>query len=160
RQVLVPFAPGDLVDANRRDRAPFPVDDAPHHGMSHRPKHALPTGVEDRGHLLPRQTLGPARQKRAVGLGQVASSFSPRYPLHFDTASATLHASHAVDEKHSYSPKRHELESPWSQSVVLRAAAVATRAYRAAFLPGPHTHQQSQSPGFAPESNLPIHERL
>src|SRR5207245_7857685 len=91
RQVFVPFAPGDLVDADRCNRAPFPVHDSPQNRMSNRPEYALPTGVEYGGHLLPGESLRPSRQEPAIRRRQTTSSVAPRHPLHLDPTPPAVH---------------------------------------------------------------------
>ncbi len=121
RQVAMPSLPLDLIHADGLDGAEILMGHAPENRMFYRLEHVSPAGVEDAGHLVPGQTLGPAGQEPAITGRQVAFPDGPRHLLHRHAAFSAVHPPHGIHEEHGDPPQRHELEPPLRQPIVTRS---------------------------------------
>ena len=131
RQVALPAAARELVDADGFDVGEVAVGEAPVDGPAHGPMDGVPGGGERGGHLLPRQALGPPGEAPGVGIGQSVLAGGPREGLDPHAAARAGHAAHGVEEDHGDVPQGHEVEAPDRQRVVARGRAPALRAFRA-----------------------------
>ena len=131
RQVALPAATRELVDADGLDVREVAVREAPVDRHAHGPIDGVPGRGERRGDLLPRQALGPPGEEPGVGVGQSVLAGGPRNGLDLDAAARAGHAAHRVEEDHRDVPQGHEVEAPRRQRVVARGRAPAVRARRA-----------------------------
>jgi len=125
RQVLVPPAVGDFIDADRFNFPDFPMNHALMDDPLHRPKHRVPTRAEDRRGLLPTEPLGPGREKNPVTVCRAVLAIGPRHPFDGHAATRAVDAAHAVQEEHRNGPERDEFESSLAERVVPRALLAA-----------------------------------
>ena len=112
RQVALPAAARELVDADGLDVREVAVREAPVDGHAHGPIDGVPGRGERRGDLLPRQALGPSGEKPGVGVGQSVLAGGPRDGLDPHSAARAGHAAHRVEEDHGDVPQGHEVEAP------------------------------------------------
>ncbi len=112
--------------------------EAPVDGHAHGPIDGVPRRGERRGHLLPRQALGPPGEEPGVGVGQSVLAGGPREGLDPHAATVAAHAAHGVEEDHGDVPQGHEVEAPDRLRVVARGPAPAVRAPRAGPGAGPY----------------------
>ena len=90
RQVALPAAARELVDADGLDVREVAVREAPVDRHAHGPIDGIPGRGERRGDLLPRQALGPPGEEPGVGVGQSVLAGGPRDGLDLDAAEAYL----------------------------------------------------------------------
>ena len=117
----------------------------PAHRHLHRTIHRLPARAERVRHLLPRQQLGPRRQKPLVAPRQLALAFGPGQPLHLHAATPAVDSPGGVEQKHPQCPQRHELIATLRQTVVARSGLAATGAQRPTIGPLVHRHLQDRA---------------
>src|SRR4051794_38343084 len=113
--------------------------------MLDRSTDAVPRRAEDRGHLAPAQSLGPAREEPAVGRRQVILPVAPGHHLDDDSTPFAVHPAHPVRQEDHEPPQGHELEVPYLEAVIRGAATTTTGAMRPAVLPGPHLDHQGRA---------------
>ena len=89
--------------------------------------------MEGPGDAVPRQPLGPVRQKTGVGRADGALVLGPRRALDLHLAMETIHAAHGADEVDQNAPKGNDLKTPHGQRAVVRRMASATRTEQLAF---------------------------
>jgi hypothetical protein len=63
RQILVPFAILDLIDADGEDRAQAAMRQPPFHHVLYRLAHLVPRTAEEHSGFLPRKLPRPVRQE-------------------------------------------------------------------------------------------------
>ena len=144
RQVALPAAAGELVDADGLDVREVAVREAPVDRHAHGPIDGVPGRGERRGDLLPRQTLGPPGEEPGVGVGQSVLAGGPRQRLDPYAAARAVDAAHRVEEDHGDVPQGHEVEAPDRLRVVARGPAPALRARRAGPGARPHPNLEGQ----------------
>ena len=138
RQVALPAAARELVDADGLDVGEVAVREAPVDGHAHGPMDGVPGGGERGGDLLPGQALGPPGEEPGVGVGQSMLAGGPRESLDPHAAARAGHAAHGVEEDHGDVPQGYEVEAPDRQRVVTRGPAPALRALCASPGAGPY----------------------
>ena len=130
RQVALPAAAREFVDADGLDVGEVAVREAPVDGHAHGPMDGVPGRGERRGHFLPRQAFGPPGEEPGVGIGQSVLAGGPRQGLDPHAAARAGHAAHGVEEDHGDVPQGHEVEAPDRLRVVARGRPPALRAPR------------------------------
>jgi len=132
---LLATAVMEFIDADGGDAGQVPVFEAPFDHPLDRAAHGVPTGGEDCGRFLPRQSSGPAGEENHVGLGVWAFAAVPRHGLYGRRSKhrANHPAWHVVQVNRNI-PKRHVMPSAFGKLVVdasgfaaAGAAALATR---------------------------------
>ncbi len=150
-QIVLASVPVDLIDSDRFDAVEVAVGQAPLDDRLHGAKDGLPARVKALGDIGPGQQPGPIRQEESMGSGQWRFAFSPGDALDADAASATVHASHGIDEEDWDSPQRHKTEASLFENIVTGTSMRTARADR--LVPGMRPNMN-----FEPQSIVPTAE--
>src|ERR1700728_4463879 len=130
RQILVPAAPLDFIDADGLDAAHVAMHYSSKYRVFYRTKHVIPGGVKHVGHLLPRQPLRPPSQEPAVARRQMALAISPGNLFDHDAPRRATDPPHRVEKEHRDGPQAHVLETADRQTIVARTDLLAARTDR------------------------------
>ena len=161
REVGMAVAPLHLIDADDLDPQEVTVGQPLLHRMFQGSKHGVPCRVEGIGPSMPREPLGPPRQKPALAGRELLLALSPGHLFDDHAAGRALHPPHRVTEKHRDVPERDKLEPTRRKPVVAGPFLTAFRADRPPIGSGLDLHfDLFRSPGRCDQA-LPLRdERL
>ena len=152
--------PGDLIDADGLNRRQVAVGQTPGHGHLHRQEHAVPTRLKRVGHLFPRQSFRPGRQKPGVAFSQWTLATGPGQPFHLDPTLRAVHPSRRINQKDLQAPQRHKLKPAWRPAIVTGPLATTPRTPAATADTGMNVDLKRRDFASLNPSYRAIHERF
>ena len=85
----------------------------------HRAEDAVPTGLEDFGHLFPTQSFTPGGQKPGIGHGEMTLPRRPRQLFDLDATGGALHPPWSVEKENLFAPPQGDkCKTPYTQGVI------------------------------------------
>ena len=158
--VVVAFAPLDLVHPDRFDAAQAAVAQAVIDHRPHGREDGVPTGPERLRGLLPAQPPRPPGQEQLVGLGLRTLPLGPGHAFDLHPATRAPHPAHPVAEIDLPAEDRNELEQPrLLRPVVAGSARPAARTDRTAVGPRLDVDDQKRN-GRLPSRIGPIRKQI